>query len=93
MVDRGDPDLFGIAVLSLGKGDIGATSGVGGGAMSRESSFVNLAQLVVVEPLAEPSDLNSGWLPSWAVDVDQRSFGQSAGPDRLRDLGAERRGD
>ena len=39
-------DLFGIAVLSLGKGDIGATSGgLGGGAMSRESSFVNLAQL------------------------------------------------
>ena len=40
-------DLFGIAVLSLGKDDVGATSGggAGGGAMSRESSFVNLAQL------------------------------------------------
>jgi hypothetical protein len=37
-------DLFGIAVLSLGKGDIGAHVGTGG-AMSRESSFVNLAQL------------------------------------------------
>jgi hypothetical protein len=37
-------DLFGIAVLSLGKGDIGAHGGTGG-AMSRESSFVNLAQL------------------------------------------------
>ena len=40
-------DLFGIAVLSLGKGDIGAHVGTGG-AMSRESSFVNLAQLAGV---------------------------------------------
>ena len=40
-------DLFGIAVLSLGTGDVGATSGgaAGGGAMSRDSSFVNLAQV------------------------------------------------
>ena len=41
-------DLFGIAVLSLGKGDIGAHGGTGG-AMSRESSFVNLAQLAGTE--------------------------------------------